>query len=102
MAASSSSTIFYVDKSFNVEQAFGCPCGGFPFIHRSELCDLMASLLSEVCSNVGVDPALQPLYREPLQYATANREDGAQLEVVAQDFWSQNPQCAFFDIRVFN
>ena len=39
---------------------------------------------------------------EPLHYATANREDGASLDVVARDFWGLNRQHAFFDIRVFN
>ena len=37
-----------------------------------------------------------------LRYATANREDGARLDVVARDFWGQNRQRAFFDVRVFN
>ena len=59
-------------------------------------------LLSEVCPDVGVEPALQRLDSEPLQYATAIREDGAHLDVVAWDFWGRNRQRAFFDIRVFN
>ena len=29
-----------------------------------------------MCSDVGVEPALQPLDGEPLQFATANSEDG--------------------------
>jgi len=45
------------------------------------------SLLSEVCCDVGVEPAPQPLDREPLKHATANREDGVHLDVVARDFW---------------
>ena len=39
-------------KSFSVEHAFSCPCGGFPFIRHNEIHDLTTSLLSEVCSNV--------------------------------------------------
>jgi len=34
--------------------------------------DLTASLLSEVCSDVGVEPALQPLDGEVLQFSTAS------------------------------
>ena len=30
--------------------------------------------MSEVCSDVGVEPALQPLDGEPLQFATGNRK----------------------------
>ena len=73
-------------KSFSVEHAFSCPCGGFPSICHNEVRDLTASLLSEVCCDVGVEPALLPVDCEPLRYVTANREDGAQLDVVARDF----------------
>ena len=62
-----------------MEHAFTCPCGRFPSIRHNEVRDLTASLLSEVCSDVGVEPALQPLDGEPLQFATANSEDGARL-----------------------
>jgi len=61
--------------------------------------DLTAGLLSEVCSDVGVELALQPVEGEPFQFATANREDGAHLNVVAR---GRNRQRAFFDVRVFN
>ena len=71
-------------------------------MRHNDIRDLTASLLSEVCCDVGVEPALQPLDHEPLHYATANREDGARLDVVARDFWGQNRQHAFFDVRVFN
>jgi len=77
-----------------------CPCGGFPSIRHNEVHDSTASLLSEVCCDVGVEPALQLLDHEPLHYATANKEDGAHLDVVARDFWGQNRQRAFFDVRV--
>jgi len=39
---------------------------------------------SEVCCDVGVEPALQPLDCEPLHFATAN---SAHLDDVARDFW---------------
>ena len=77
-------------KSFSVENAFSCPCGSFPTIPHNEICDLTANLLSEVYPDVGVEPALQPLDSEPLQYAIANREDSARLYVVAWDFWGRN------------
>ena len=72
------------------------------YIRHNEVRDLTASLLSEVCSDVGVEPALQPLDGEPLQFATANSEDGSRLDVVARDFWGRNRQRAFFDVRVLN
>jgi len=71
---------------FSMEHAFVCPYGGFPSIRHNEIRDLTASLLSEVCGDVGVEPALQPVEGEPLQFATANGEDGARLDAVARDF----------------
>ena len=53
-------------KSFIVEHALRNPCGSFPTIRHKEIRDLTASLLSEVCSDVGGEPALQPLDHEPL------------------------------------
>jgi len=52
--------------------------------------DLMASSLSEVCCDVGVESALQPLDCKPLQHTTAKREDSSCLDVVARDFWGRN------------
>ena len=45
-------------RPFWVEHAFNCPCGRFPSIHHNEVRDLTASLLSDVFSDVGVEPAL--------------------------------------------
>jgi len=55
-----------------------------------------------VCTDIGIEPTLKPLDNEPLHYATANSEDGPQLNVVAWDFWDPNRQRVFFDIWVFN
>ena len=85
-----------------VEHVFNGPCGGFPSLRHNEVRDITASLLSEVCSDVSVEPALQPVDSEPLQFATASREDGAHLDVVARDVWGQNRQRAFFNVWVFN
>ena len=63
-------------KSFTVQHALSCPCDGFPSIHHNELQDLTADL-SGVCTDVGIEPTLQPLDNKHLHYATANPEDGA-------------------------
>jgi len=53
-----------------------------------------------VCSNVDIEPmaTFQPLDNEALHYATANRGDGAQFDVVARDFWGLNKQRAFLKL----
>ena len=65
----------------------GCPCGGFLSIRHNELRDITAELLTEVCHSVGVEPILQPLIGEQFSYRSANVEDGAHLDVVAEEFW---------------
>ena len=59
-------------SSFQVDHALSCQHGGFPSIRHNELRDLTAHLLTEVCSNVGVEPALQPLESERMDYRSAN------------------------------
>ena len=87
---------------FTVEHALSCPRGGFPSIRHNEIRNITADLLSEVCHNVGTELGLQPITDEQMTYRTANREDGARLDVVAQSFWGRDRQCAYFDIRVFD
>jgi len=45
-----------------------------------------ATVLSEVCHDVAIEPVLQRLTRENLHYATANVEDEAHLDVSARGF----------------
>ena len=87
--------MYVCGKPFRVEHAFTCPYDGFPSICRNEIRDLTASLLSEVCCDVGVEPAFQPVEGEPLQFDTANGEDAASLDVIARDFWGWNRQHTF-------
>ncbi len=45
--------------------------------------------MSEVCHNVKIEPGLQPVTGEQFEHRTANREDGARLDIVAQNFWGR-------------
>ena len=85
-----------------MDHAISCHYGGFPSIRHNKLRDLTAHLLTEVCSNVGVEPALQPLGGERMDHRTANSEDNARLDIKADNFWNRDRQSAFFDMRVFN
>ncbi len=60
---------------------------------------MTATLMSEVCHNVKIEPGLQPVTGEQFEHRTANREDGARLDIVAQSFWGRDRQSAFFDVR---
>ena len=87
-------------KPFTVDHAMICSHGGFPTLRHNELRDVTAKLMTETCHNVGTEPTLQPMSGEILQQKSANREDGARLDIVADNFW-QDGQRAFFDVRVF-
>ena len=67
-----------------------------------KLTDITAGFLTEVCHNVGTEPQLQPLSGEQLTLQSANKEDGAHLDIAADDFWGGDRNRAFFDVRVFS
>ena len=61
---------------------------GFPTLRHNELRDFTAAALSEVCHDVAIEPVLQPpISGESFNYATANVEDEARLDVSVQGFW---------------
>ena len=57
----------------------------------------MAGFLTEVCHNVGIEPPLQPLTGKHLTLRSANKEDGACLDIVADNFWGRDH--VIYDIR---
>ena len=83
-------------KAFTVNHAMVCHMGGFPTICHNEIRDLTASLLTEVCPNVAIEPHLQPLFGESFRLASTNTDDGARLDVRARGFWNMR-QDAFFE-----
>ena len=87
---------------FSVDHALSCPTGGYPSIRHNEVRDLTASMLSEVCHNISIEPHLQPLSGETMSLHSANTNDHARLDIAANGFWGGRFERAFFDIRVFN
>ena len=87
---------------FSVENVLSCPKGGYPSIRHNEIRDLTASLLSEVCHNVSTEPHLLPMTGEVMSGLSANIQDGARLDIVADGFWGSWFERAFFDVKVFN
>ena len=86
---------------FSLEHSLSCPKGGFPSIRHNEIRDLTANLLTEVCSDVCIEPHLQPLSGEALQGASSNVRDGARLDIAANGFWGGRYERTFFDVRIF-
>ena len=87
---------------FSVEHALSCPKGGFPSLRHNEIRDLTANLLTKICSDVCVEPQLQPLSGESLNNRTANTDDHAHLDIAANGLWGGRYERTFMDVRVFN
>ena len=71
---------------FSVSHALSCSKGAFPSILHNRIRDLFARFLTEACSNVSIESPLQPLSGESFSHRSANVEDGARLDVKAQNF----------------
>ena len=78
-----------------------CKQGGFPSTRHNELRNITAELLTETCSNVLIEPVLQPLNGEQLSHQSSNTEDNACVDISASNVWSSSDS-AFFDVRVYN
>ena len=89
-------------SAFSINHALNCPNGTFPILRHNEVRDFTGKLLAEVCPDVILEPDLQPLEGESLDFASANHEDNARADIRARGFWGGNRQCVFFDVKVFN
>ena len=66
-----------------------------PSIQHNRIRDLLARFLTEVCTNVAIEPALQPLSGETFPLGSTNVDDGARLDIKAQNFWDNSRSSAF-------
>ena len=71
--------------------------------HQYVIMNSVTSSLPQ-CWYIHAEPSLQPITDEHLIHRTANKEDGARLDVAVDNFWGNDRQRAlnFFNIRVFN
>ena len=72
--------------NFILSQALSCPHGAFPIIQHSEVQDLTASLMTEVCHDVHVEPHLHALSGEALHHRSAVLDDNARVDIRASGF----------------
>ena len=63
---------------------------------------MTANSLAEVRQDVAVEPELQLLTGETLQYHSAITTDEARLDVCVLGFWGVRSARAYFDVKVFN
>ena len=89
-------------KVFSIEHVLSCAKGGFPTIRHNEIKDLTATLVTEVCNDVCIEPNLQPITEETFRGATANTQEGVRLDISANGVWGGRFEKTYFDVRVFN
>ena len=85
-------------ETFTIDHAMIWKRGGFIIQRHNEPRDLEAGLLSMVCNDVEIEPALQNVNGETLNLE-ANTYAGALLDVHARGVWERQ-RSAFFDVRV--
>ena len=88
--------------SFSVKHALSNQKKGFPSLCQNEICDLTASLLTEVCNDVSVKPDLQIITGEVFSGWSAHTSDGARLDMTANGFWGGRLERMFVYVCVFN
>ena len=71
------------------------------FVITRYIRDLTASLLTEVCHDVRVEPDLQPVTGEMMTGSTSNTNDGARLDIAVNGFWGGRFEKTYMDVRVF-
>ena len=74
-------------KTFSVKHCLSCLTGGFPAIRHNELRDITAEMLTEVCSNVEVEPHLERLAGEFLALRTSISDNEGRLDISANGVW---------------
>ena len=89
-------------KDFTMSHALSCPHGAFPIIRHNEVRDLTASLMTEVCHDVQVEPHLHALSGEVMHHRSAVLDDNARVDIRASGFWRCLHHCTCFDVRIFN
>ena len=77
-----------------------CP-SGLTSIWHNEIRDLTAALLTEVCSQVVLEPESQPVSQ--LDYlSSANIQEEDRLDIAVNGFWGGRYERSFVDVCVFN
>jgi len=85
---------------FSLDHSQICKLGGFVGMRHDEGKKIWAVANSKVFRDVEVEPQLEQLDDETLDYKTANRDQEARSDVRVRGFYG-NQQNAFFDHKVF-
>ena len=85
-------------EKYTVRHALSCKKGGFVAQRHDGVRNLLTSLIGKVCTNVEVEPQLQPLDNEQFNLRSAVTGPEARLDFKEGSSWSG--VTAFLDVRV--
>ena len=88
-------------STFSINHAFNCPNGVFPSLRHNEVRDFTGKLLAEVCPDMTLEPDLQPLDGESLDFASANQETMQGQTSEPEDFGVATVSAHFLMPRFF-
>ena len=86
-------------EKYTVCHALSCKKRGFVAQRHDGVRNLLTSLIGKVCTNVEVEPQLQPLDNERFNLRSAETSLEARLDLKTEGCWSRGVT-AFFDVRV--
>ena len=86
-------------EKFTVGHALSCKKGGFVAQRHDGVRNLLTSFVSKVCTNVELEPRLQPLDNKRFNLRSLVTSSDVRLDIKAGGFWSRGIT-AFFDVRV--
>ena len=86
-------------EKYTVCNALSCKKRGSVAQRHDGVRNLLTSLIGKVCTNVEIEPQLQPLDNERSNLRTAVTSPKARLDLKTGGFWSRGVT-AFFDVRV--
>ena len=90
-------------KQLTPDHSLSCPTGGLSTKLHNEIRDLLATLITEVCFDVAIEPVLQPLITsETFHRQSTTTDDNAHLDIRAKGFWGISEENTFFDVNIFN
>ena len=86
---------------FSLTHALHCPKGGYTIVRHNEIRDTFASLMSDVCRYVAVEPLLQTLERETFD-RNSTATDHARLDIKGNGLWGTVFERTFVDVKISN
>ena len=92
--------VFVVNQMIQTTVYITCKLGGYIILRHNTVRNTIAELLSNVCTDVVIEPSLLPLTGEQLPRGS-NTSNKARLDVSCRGFWTPLDK-TFMDIRVFN